>query len=395
MLRAFRLCLILFAAAGAARAEVSSPGPAPNSPPPAGPSTSLTAAEEAELAALQSGGWEPTGALRASLGWRDNILLSPFQPAARAFARTELDFMLWRPAHGAWEFLGMFNGDVLRYFNPPPETGGDQQWFLHGETRWQPIDAARLSLKADGFLQDTVIDLSETEATRVALPTRTRGGFLTAAARVKLPRNFTLEPSAQVRRTDYRDFPGDFNETKSGARLEWQRSEALALSAAWFEHTRRYATRNQFTAGGRALSNTRLRLTQREGEVRAVMHGSAGGKWRGAVTLGELHTRDGASGYFDYDERRARVELSWERGPWQISFDGEAKRMEYRVQTVGIGINPPARVMEDFDAVARIERTFAPLWSWFGEEHWERSRGNEREFTYRANTVLAGVQRSF
>ena len=40
----------------------------------------------------------------------------------------------------------------------------------------------------------------------------------------------------------------------------------------------------------------------------------------------------------------------------------------------------------------RSDRSF---WTVFGEHRWERSRSNELDFRYRANTVLAGVQRSF
>jgi hypothetical protein len=382
--------MMLGGATGVVAAEVSTSATASTAE-----SASLPPELQAELDALERANWSPSATLRASLGWRDNILLSPFAPIERPFARAELEAILVRPMRNRWEFISFLNADVLRYFSPPRDTGGEQQYALHTEGRWQPIEPLRLSLKATGYQRDMVIDLSETEATRVVAPTRVRGGYVTATTRVALPAGFTFEPLAQVKRTDYRVYPGDYDETRAGGRLEWRRSNALALSAAWFDERRRYAQRTEFTAGGRVLPGTHLRFHQREGEAKVRTGFSAGGEWTLALTAGRLENRDEASGYFDYDQKRARFELGWHRAAWRTTLDAEAKRMDYLVQTVGTGIAPPPRITDDYDATLRVERELSARWTVFAEDHWERSRSNETGFSYRANTVLAGVQRSF
>lgn len=349
---------------------------------------------QAELDALQSGAWRPTIQARASVGWRNNVLLSPFAPIERAFGRGELEAMLWQPMRDRFEFLSFLNGDVLRYFSPPAETGGEQQWSLHLEERWRAADALRVSLKATGYLNDMVIDLSETEATRVVAPTTVRGAYLAAVTRFTLPAGFTFEPIGRIKRTDYREFAGDYDEGMVGARLDWRRGQSL-ISAAVFETQRRYATRVQYTAGGRALPGTRLRFQQRVGELKAGTGWKGGGDWDIAATVGRLENRDQASGYFDYDQDRARLEVGWARAAWRVTLDAETKRMEYLVQTVGAGIAPPPRIADDHDVSLRLQREFNERWTIFAEHRWERSRSNEAEFSYRANTALAGVQRSF
>jgi hypothetical protein len=341
-----------------------------------------------------SSGWLHTETLRGSVGWRDNALLSPFAPIGRAFARAELETFFLRE-QGDWKFLSLINGDVLRYFSPPPETGGEQQWFVHGEMRWQHWPAGRLALKADGFLQDAVIDLSETESIRTVAPTRAQGVFVTSVPRLELPGGFALEPLVQVKRVAYREIPGDYDETKAGARLEWKHSDALMLSATWYEHRRNYSERPRYTAGGRALKGTHLDFWQREGELKASTAWSGGGQWTAAVTAGRLENRDRASGFFDYDQNRGRMELAWQGAQWKISFDGEAKRMNYLVQTVGAGTAPPPRVADDFETTLRFERKLTDGWTLFAEHRWERNRSNENEFSYRANTVLVGIQRDY
>lgn len=390
------LGLASFVALLAARGEDPvSPPPAPSAA--AAASGRLTAAEEAELAALlaEQSAWQRSLTLRGAAGWRDNILLSSFAPLRRGFARAELEAFLWRPMRDMWEVVSYVNGDVLRYFSPPPETAGEQQWFGHAELRWQPVGPVRLALKADGFFQDAVIDLSETETLREVAPTRTQGGFATLAARFALPQGFAWEPFAQAKRTDYREFPGDYDETIGGGRLEWKRGDAWRISAGWIERARRYAQRVTYTAGGRPLPDTRLRFRQREADVKLTADWNRSGKWTAALGAGWLANRDRASGYFDYDQKRAGLELGWEGASWRVSVDGDVKRMEYRTQTVGAGIAPPARVADAFETVTRIERTIGEAWTLFAEHAWERQRSNEAEFNYRANTVLAGVQRAF
>lgn len=339
-------------------------------------------------------GWEQTATLRSSIGWHDNALLSSFTPIGRGFGRAEVDVFLLKQ-RGDWRFISFVNGDVLRYFSPPPETAGEQLWFLHGETRWQHWPAWRMTLKADGFLQDAVVDLSENERVRTIAPTRAQGAFVTASIRVTLPAGFTLEPLMQVKRVDYRDFPGGYDETKAGARLEWTRSETLILSAAWFEHRRGYAERQDYTAGGRALKGSRLHFRQHAGELRAATAWAGGGLWTSAVTISRLENRDQTSGFFDYDQTRARLELTWQRAAWKTIFDGGAKRVDYLVQTIGAGTTPAARMADNFEVSLRVERELSPAWTLFGEYRWERNRSNETEFNYRANTLLAGVQRNF
>ena len=349
---------------------------------------------QAELDALARVTWHPSAAARASLGWRDNVLLSPFGPIERSFARGEVEAILLRPMQNRWQFISFLNGDVLRYFAPPPESRGEQQWSLHTEARWQPINRARLALKGAGYLRDMVVDLSETEARRVVAPTRVRGAYVIGAPRITFGR-FQFEPSVQLKRVDYRDYAGDYDEARSGGRLEWRRSNALAISAAWFEARRSYDERTEYNAGGRALPGTHLRFRQRDSELKVRTGWNRGGEWSLAGTVGRLENRDHAFAYFDYDQKRARLEVEWETASWRVHLDAETKRMDFLVQTVGAGIAPPPRISDDHEIMLRAERNLDDRWTLFGEHRWERSRSNEIEFSYRANTVLAGIQRSF
>lgn len=337
---------------------------------------------------------ERAESVRASVGWRDNVMLSPFSAIGRAFVRGEVESFL-SARRGDLRFISLVSGDVLRFVSPPPETAGEQQWFAHLEGRWQPRASWRVALKVDGFQQDMVSDLSETEAVRTVLATRVRGAFATFAPRLELPAGLALEPFTQVKRIAYSAVPGDYDESRTGVRLEREGSGRLTLALLAVTQDRRFATRQQHTAGGRPLAGTRLRFRQQELSLRAGTRWNATGEWKAAVTAGGGRLRDGASGFFDHDQRHVRAEVGWRPGDWHLLLEAEARRAEYLVQTVGSGIAPPPRIADGHTSRLRVERALGGGWGTFGEFTWERVRSNEREFSYRAHGALAGVQREF
>jgi hypothetical protein len=341
-------------------------------------------------------GWrlEHAEMVRGSLGWRDNVMLSPFAEVARAFVRGEAESFV-SVKRGDLRLITLVSGDVLRYLSPPAETPGEQQWFAHLEGRWQPAPAWRVALKADAFLQDLVSDLSETEAVRTVLATRVRGALVTLAPRVELPWGFALEPFAQAKRVVYSAVPGDYDESRLGARLEWSSDRRFTLALLAVAQDRRYASRQQHTAGGRPLAGTLLRFRQEEWSLRAGTQWGAAGEWRASLAAGEARVRDGASGFFDHDQRHVRLEGGWRAGPWRLQLEAEARRTDYLIQTVGAGIAPPPRIADGHGSRLRTERALRVGWAAFAEFSWERVRSNEREFSYRAHGVLGGLQREF
>lgn len=364
-------------------------------PPPLADDTALIAALEAEIAALRSLAWISESSLSASLGWTDNALLSAFQPLDRAFSAAEVEAILIRPRQLGLQVVAGLNGHVLRYVSSLPAHSGEQQWTLYNEIRWTPVDALQLGLKTAGYWQDSVIDLSESEAQRFVEPIRVRAGAVTCAPLVKLPARLRLEPAVQLKRHDYRGYAGDYDDRRGAVRLEWRPTSDLTLSAGGHELRRRFDHRLRYTAGGRPLPGTRLEFRQREFEMTTRLAWGSSRAWAATIRAARLWNRDRASGYFDHRRTQASAEVEWQRSDWRGVAWIEGARTDYRTQTVGTGISPPARLTDDYETVLRLERTLGPKWLTFAEHRWQRSRSNQPGLGYRANTLLAGVRRSF
>ena len=118
-------------------------------------------------------------------------------------------------------------------------------------------------------------------------------------------------------------------------------------------------------------------------------------EWKAQTRLSVLDYRDNGSGYFDYRQRALRERVKWERGPWMAELEGGARRRDFSVQTVGIGLSPPLRVKEVYFGNFRVERKISDRWKMFAEDKWERSRCNDPVASYRVNESLLGLSRSW
>ena len=175
-------------------------------------------------------------------------------------------------------------------------------------------------------------------------------------------------------------------------RLGWRPGARFQASVARLERSRHFDHRTQFSAGGRALPGTRLKVTERETEFRADVTWDATGEWKTRTRAGTLDYRDNGSGYLGYRHRKIDQELDWTRGDWLVHLEAAAKRLEFSIQTVGLGLSPPRRVKEEFTAQARVERKLNERWTIFGEINWERNRCNDRIASYRMNEGLLGAR---
>lgn len=339
--------------------------------------------------------WRVGGEVRVFTGYADNVLWSAVAAEGRGFGQAEVEVFLWRPQRAWWDAKAALSGEVRRYADALPEAAGEQSWVARGEVAVTPRPWLRVALAPQVFYLDQVYDLSPDLARRFVAKLRVRGASGNLTARVALPGGWEIEPAVQERAVDYFDFAEDYSENKTGVRLRWRSGTRLEAGVAFFEHRRAYRQRVNYTAGGRALLGTKLRFRQTSAEGNLTWAWNWHGAWSVSPAAVYVENRDEAQGFFDYDQRRARVDVAWELKRWRVGVEASAGRYDYRVQTVGMGLVPPARLREDFAVGVAVEWTWRERWKLVGRHDWERSRTNEVSASYRINTVAAGVSRSF
>lgn len=336
--------------------------------------------------------WQFSQSEQVAFGYTDNVMLSAFAPQQSAFGQASAELLVLRTTQRGWAFSGFFQGQLKRFHVQDAEAREQSGWFGRVESRWDPLPALSLRAIASSFGENSLLDLSESAASRLVVLTRVQGRSATAKVRLALSPSLALEVSSRPSRNDYRTFSGDFAALEHTARLEWQWSRRLLVGLDWRELRRDYDDRTHYTAGGRPLRGTQLSFWQSGGDVNLTVLLDANGQRRLTFSAGQTRNRDRASGYFDYRQNRGGVLLDWRAGSWRFAFDGQYRREVYTVQTGGIGLAPPARLSAHLQAEVRVERTLSRRWSVFGTVARDDFGGNLDEFNYLANSTSCGLR---
>ena len=335
--------------------------------------------------------WSSTVSVHGGLGYKDNLLLSHVGAESSGFARGGLEAFLWHLPQGRVDYFAMLNAEGTRYFSGS-SVDHEADAYAQAEWRYRIEDRFKFSLDLQGYYLDEIFDVSDTDVQRVVAQLKVLG--VTVGPKL----HWAFRPWAWVeaqgigKRETYRDGLNNNHVVDGTVRFGWRPVERFEASFAGMERSRDFVSRQQYSVSGRALSGTLLKITEREAEFRSDITWDKAAHWKASTRLGALTYRDNGSGYFDYHARKVEQSADWITDDWLVHVEGTARRLRFDVQTVGLGINPPARVKDEYSAQCRVERKVGEHWTIYGEFNWERSRCNDPIASYNMNEGLLGVR---
>ncbi len=337
--------------------------------------------------------WEFESTVSGSLGYKDNILLQPVPTESSAFWRTGLELFLWRLPKGKTEFMLVFDATDVRFFSTD-ETDGEQVAFLHSAFNWLMTDWSKLGIKGQVVYQDQVLDMSANESEPFIGQVQVFSYTFDPEWEVSLTRDLTVAVTGLARADRFREGPDDFDDLGGrfgvGYRMGLWGELDLRLSAL----QRDYATRLQYTAGGRPILGSKLSVDQKAAELRFKLGVSSNSRWAFRTKLAWLEQRDNGSSYFDYNRATLGLELSWRPKLWRFTLGADFHHYEYLTQTVWVG-ELESRQKDDFYARFLTERRLTESLSWQLEAGWESSQTNDVYGNYDATNIFTGVSWTF
>ena len=352
----------------------------------------LTAADIDELAKLLQAEWQSSFETTLGIGWDSNLLLSSLTPEDSGFARAGVEGLLWHLPRNEQpvELIGFLNANYRRMF-ASESLPHDAQAFFQGEARWRPTAPVRLSLLAQGYYIDSVLDLS-TESQRLAAPLRNDGVNTGLGVRWDPGSRWWLESTGSVTFSNFQDIPEDYMEYRLALRGGWQSTDGkLKLSLGVRQYDRRYQDRTLTTSGGRPIPGTELRYRTPELELTVEQSAEWHGTWRfnGSVAGGQ--NDDNGGGYYDYRLEKFLASLEWQRGAWSAQLLFETSHYRWEVQTAGIGLNPPLRERRDQLGTFQLDRQINAHWKVFIEAQRESVSSNEAAASYNVTMCVLGL----
>lgn len=347
----------------------------------------------ADLAALLANQpiWSTSVSVDTAWGYKDNLLLSAVDGEESGLVRGSIEILLLRLGRGRFEYSFYTQAMRTRYVSGDVVDHDATAWIL-SEAGYRLSETLKISVPVTGYYYDQVFDTSETELRRDVAELKVSGVIIGPMLRWTFHPAAWLETQVGGERKLYRD---GFNNSSIGDfafRMGWKRGERFKMRVAGIERQRRFDQRTQYSSAGRELIGTELQVREREGELRFDWTLDRAGEWTTGMRFGLLRYMDNGSGYFGHERRQVATEVEWENERWLFRLGGTAGRIDFEVQTVGVGVDLPARLADDYSAELRLERVLNSRWTVFSAYNWERRRSNDPIASYRMNEGLLGVR---
>jgi len=305
-----------------------------------------------------------------------------------------VEALVWHRPQARMDYFAFISAEETRYFSSQV-VDHEAHAFVRAEWRYRIGDVFKFSLDGQGYYFDQIFDVSDTDVQRVVAELKVTGVTAGPTLRWAPVSWLWVEAQGTGKRETYHDGLNNSDIGEEAVRLGWRPGPRCEISVGGTERRRDFDSRLQYSSAGRPLDGTLLRIAEREGDLRCDVTWDAAARWKTTTQVGTLHYYDNGSGFFNYHQRKLEQTLEWTTDQWLVRLDGSARRLEFEVQTVGVGVYPPARIKEEFIAQLRVERKISSRWTAFAEYDWERSRSNDPIAAYLVRRELLGAKWSW
>lgn len=334
--------------------------------------------------------WEVEGKLSGGAGYRDNVMMSAFQPEDGAFLLGSFDLTLFRLGD-RFQFSLILTADHLEFLfdeDLPNDTFASA--FSHLKFLIREDLSAGLSLRT--FYLDQVVDVSSLEQpTEPAMDVRSYGIGLAPSIRKEWAKRFFAEGSFSALRHEVSAPLDDYWEYGPKVAAGWTPSNReFALSLEYL--TRDYDQAMARSAEGTSLEGTSLEFRIVRPEI-SYRHTWGEGKWQSQSRAGFEFNRDNETGYFAYDRLRLFQRLTYRAHGWKIEGALGYSLADYKVQRTDPAGERRRRHGWAGDLTAR--RDLTGQLKIFARYERDEVRSNDRDTQYTVNTWATGLEWRF
>jgi hypothetical protein len=336
--------------------------------------------------------WDKDINLRAGIGYKDNVLLSPTSPQDSGFFTSGLDLTIFRLPLNGLAFNFTVTGDDVRYWR---DVGGVQ-----GE------DSFLASAQIEKYLQEqwrVGLELKDLYADQVALALSQTGGVSAVVAkgdtlqvrpfvRRDLGTNWWIQLGLPVER-EWWQTPLD-DDWRYGAQVvlahTYGRGSQVALTygGAYIAHGAWLAT----DEAGTEIPGKKLALWQQTVELKWVHHWDAAQRWRSITKLGFQYEQDNGGGFYDYYLYSLSEELRFTTKNWEIKGTAGVSYYDFPVQPAEPTSPSPTLDITTLNLTLRAERRLYKSLKLFGSFAYERALSNQPESQYKVNVLTGGLR---
>lgn len=337
--------------------------------------------------------WDKDVVLRAGVGYKDNVLLSPNTPRGSGFVTSGLDLTLFRLPLDGWEINFTIIGDDVRYFRNPGGLKGEDlfssnaqvqkyfgKWRTGLEVRYNYIDQVLQELLVAGGVQAI-------EAKGNTLGTRP---FI----RHDLSTNWSIQLEAPMAR-DWWQSPLDASWKLGGEAVlgfSYGPHSQVSLSGGGF-----YIPHDEWLArdaAGNELPGRKLSVLREVAELKWEHQWDAQNHWSSTTRIGFNRNRDNGGGFFDFYRYFASQELRFHTKDWEAKGSVGWSDYDFPVQMIGTPPSPTLH-LATVNAGLRLERRVYKSIRSFASFEFEQTTSDDPASEYRYKIFTGGLSWQF
>ncbi len=341
--------------------------------------------------------WDEQLTVESGLGYKDNVLLSAFNPHGSAFCINGLDLMVMRLPMDGWKIVVAVVGDDIRYWH---NVGADREDLFVGSLQierelshgWQA------GLEARGLYEDQVLDITTSQGTPTTALVEGYGLTAQPSVRKELIAGWWLKLEVPVTRwllaAPLDDF-WEFGPVVTAGHDFGRRADVTVSYGATDQIHDEWLAVDAF--GVQPLPQ-HLEIFQQQMELAWHQYWDAHRRWHSGSRLIFADRKDNGSGYFNYYEYQAIEDLSWQTDDWQIKGSAQIAYEDYPIQSTAPNNHSSQTLYRNLWSLSlETERRIFKGLKGFAKCEYQRAISNEAGGAgdYHAATVTGGLRYEF
>ena len=343
--------------------------------------------------------WDEQVTVSSGVGYKNNVLLSPYNQRGSAFNIDGIDLMVMRVPVDGWQIVGSLIGDDTRYWQ---NVGTDREDTFIGSVQIQRMFSPgwQAGLEVRGLYEDEVLDISLDQGSPTTVLVEGFALTVQPSLRKELGESFWLKVEMPVSRwllaapmDDYWEFG-----PVATAGYNFGRQSDVTLSyGATFQPHDTWVALDQF--GRIPPENPQLlNIFQQRTELAWHQYWDAHRRWRSSTRAVLVWKEDNGSGYFNYFQYQLIEDLRWQTKDWKIQGSVQLANEDYPVQKIGTKTHSSTTLSRaiwevSLEAEHRLYRGVKG----FARLQYDRCLSNEAESAgnYNATTISGGLRYEF
>jgi hypothetical protein len=340
--------------------------------------------------------WSDQISVFSGLGYKDNVLLSPFNPHGSAFVVNGLDAVIIRLPLDGWKVEGTISGEDRQYWRDVGTSSEDL--FIAGlrlQREW--VEGWQAGLELRGLYENRVLDISPQPRVPATVLVRGESFTVQPSLRKDLVSGWWLQLEMPVSRywlasplDDYWEFgPVVTAGYDIGKRSEITLNDGVTYQNhnAWVA----YADPN-----GNLPLPQKLEIFQNQTELAWRQYWDAHLRWQTFTHLVFDSLEDNGGGYFNEYQYQVLQDLRWQTADWLIKGSVALSYEDYPVQGVG-KLNGQTLYRDLWDLSGEVERRLYKRLKVYAKLEYQRAISNEvlDAQDYHATTVSGGLRWEF